>query len=204
MGTSGIRQIAARRDSQRGFTLVEMMIVVVIVGVLAGLAVYSVRRYMFASKTAEAGEMINSIRAAQEVYKGDAFEYLDVSGSNAVTDMNQFYPSTAPGNFKTVWGDSSTSIGKRWKALNVAASGGVYFAYACSAGGANNTVDTYDIDGIWVGTPRPGIQGWPPASWAPSPWYVIKVVGNLSGGDKKQLWVTASFTDQLFNNVDTE
>jgi type IV pilus assembly protein PilA len=204
MGTLGTRRIAARHRSQRGFTLIEMMVVVVIIGVLASLAVYSVRRYMFASRTAEAGEMINNIRSAQEIYKGDAFEYLDVSGANAVTTMSQFYPSTAPGNFKTAWGEVASDKGKRWKALNVSSNGSLYFTYACSAGGANNPVDTYEIDNIWSSTPLPAIQNWPPPSWNPSPWYVIKVVGNLNGGEKKQLWVTASFTDQVFNNTDAE
>jgi type IV pilus assembly protein PilA len=39
---------------KRGFTLVELMIVVAIVGVLAALAVYGVRKYVSNAKTAEA------------------------------------------------------------------------------------------------------------------------------------------------------
>jgi prepilin-type N-terminal cleavage/methylation domain-containing protein len=178
------------RSSQRGFTLIELMVVVVIAGVLATLATYGVRKYIFAAKTSEAIEMIGAIKSAQEAYKDETFTYLDVSDT-----IDSYYPPVQggglPGRAKVQWGGADSSL-TNWNTLGVNPNGPVLFGYACVAGGAGAAIPD-------VGTaenlnfPAPG-----------APWYVVKAVADQNGDDNTSIYIGSSFTSQIHVENETE
>ena len=61
----------AVRNSNKGFTLIELMIVVAILGILAAIAIPNFLRYQLRSKTSEARTNIGVIRTSMEAFRGD-------------------------------------------------------------------------------------------------------------------------------------
>jgi type IV pilus assembly protein PilA len=143
----------------RGFTLIEVTIVVVVVGVLALLAVEGYRRWIQTSYIAEAQDMVANIRTAEESFRSENGVYLDVSGT---LGPGYEYPAATPGPFKTQW-----ATGSRWDALTVRPAGPVYFGYSVIAnnGGGSPSVPTPGF-----GIDFSGLTG---------PWYVIRADGDL-------------------------
>src|SRR5688500_1518530 len=76
----------AHLRKQRGFTLVELMIVVAIVGVLAALAIYGVQRYIANAKTAEAKNALGQI--SKDAKSAFAREQMDVAGVLAAGEVS--------------------------------------------------------------------------------------------------------------------
>lgn len=73
---------------QAGFTLIELMIVVTIVGVLAVVAGTAYRRYMDSSRTTEAYSMLGELRNREEAYRAEFSQYQGASDENS----SSFFP----------------------------------------------------------------------------------------------------------------
>ena len=171
----------------RGFTLIELMVVVVIIGVLASVATYGVTKYLRSAKSTEAFDMINMLKAAEESYRDERMVYLDVSAGS----LGNSHPRTTPsGNTKYSWeGDGdNAAVAQNFKRLGVSASGPVHFVYAAVAGTAGSSfpsLPTAKQDFNFPGT-------------ATAPYYVILGKADLDGDSVFQYALSHSLTTEVY------
>jgi type IV pilus assembly protein PilA len=133
---ASMRRCSLRRikERSRGFTLIELGVVVTIVGILAVIAVVAYRKMILNSKLTEAKTMINAIRVAEESYKAESGVYLDISAA--------YCPSDGMQQKKFSWENPTCASGK-WSQLPVHADGPVQFGYAVYA--ANGGVTQHGL-----------------------------------------------------------
>jgi type IV pilus assembly protein PilA len=128
------------RGAGAGFTLVELMVVVIIMGVLAALSAYGVRKYLLEGKKAEAVSMLTQIRAAEEAYRDETFEYAGLE------EFDIWHPTSDPGGKKYGWDSDTTDMRtKVFDRLGVLPNGPVEYAYAVVAGPAGTDAPTLPI-----------------------------------------------------------
>ena len=144
-------------QNRKGFTLIELMIVVAIIGILAAVAIPGFMTYIKNSKTSEAKTNLDAIKKGALAYY--EAEHYDSTG---MTAMSKQYPNTGTDARKLGAEPTEKTIGVKqspatddikktmnrapWSLLNFKLTSPVYYSYAYVASG--QTVNCTETDGV--------------------------------------------------------
>ena len=143
----------------QGFTVTELMIAIVIIGVLAALAIPGFSAYIHKSRVTEATTFLGEIKQRQEAYRAEFGQYCAVSGTTTIGGYN---PTSVPaGGIPVAWPSTA-----EWSTLGAAPDSQVRFQYATIAGNPGTVPD--------VGGSALGYTG-------SDFWFVSQARGDLDG-----------------------
>ena len=110
-----------KSQKQGGFTLIELMIVVAILGILASVAIVSYQKYLQRARASEATSILSDIRIKQEAYRATFRQFFN--GDNA------WQPDDSPTNHGRLWPSPNP-----WAQLGLRPDNDLNFSYLIQAG----------------------------------------------------------------------
>jgi prepilin-type N-terminal cleavage/methylation domain-containing protein len=163
--------------ANKGFTLIELMIVVAIIGILAAVAITSFSKYIKESKASETANILQGIREREEAFFGEYKQYT--------VDL-PWIPTVSVCGQATRWNIPANSP---WLNLGFNPGGPTYYQYSVQSG--------YNAQGQlfrdFTGAPW---YIWP---WTGSrrPWFTVIAMGDLDCDGVQAFFYVTSFNKTI-------
>ncbi len=177
---------------KRGFTMVELLAVIAMIGVLAAISTLGYRKYVNTAATADAKAVISAIRVAQESYRAETMRYLDC-GAN-------WYPYDPAGlvvgaEAKYHWSQPTHPNSDCWRQLNVANDSPTRFGFITRGRGAGEApfalVNVYDNAPTLPAAPA-------------EPFYIVEARGDADNDNNVSRFIASSFTGEIYVENESE
>lgn len=166
-----------KRRTRKGFTLIELMIVVVIVGVLSILAVTGYKKFTYTARNSEAAQFLGAVRASQEVYFQAFGRYCGTPDAPAEWPLQAL-----PFEEKQLWGQPNGA----WGQLGIKSPGRTWFKYR-----------------LYAGAPNQGPGGLPIADPTRA-WFVAQAIGDHNLNGRTSLFEVTSEKPDVYSENENE
>jgi type IV pilus assembly protein PilA len=184
------------RATNRGFTLVELLLVMAMLAVLTAVAIVGFRKYVHNAQGAEARVVMGLIRDGEESYRVEMLKYLTCS-----TSLTDYYPNATPNDSRWAWRRPTDtryeSATTGWVMLGVNPDYPVRYGYAVVAGTAPTPLPAPD-----PAFAKPPV--WPSNLTSGTPWFVVAAKNqhfNPAPG-LPSLMITTSYDGTVYSEND--
>lgn len=166
--TKTTRRPRVLRWARAGMTLIELMMVVVIIGVLAGVGLFSYGAYIRRSRSQEARTMLAAIASREEAYRSEFGSYCaaGVMGTPTALGLSNAWPAATPSASRVPF--YVTGMPQEWLQLGFRPTSDVRYRYLVVAG-APPTSPPSPYDAGWSSAPNQDL------------WFVAEAYGDLDG-----------------------
>lgn len=175
------------RSTRAGFTLVELMIVVAILGILAAVSLPALSSYIYKSKAVEATGFLNEIKARQESYRADFGQYCDVSQT-----QGNLFPNATPQSSVQTWPSPIPAPNDTWTQLGAIPPGRrSLFVYSTVAGVPGEQPSTKGFSNA---------RGYGVTDF----WFISTAVGDLDGDGTRVTFESYSHSKAIWSDLPWE